>query len=532
MNAFGKDLILKINRPQYAPNPEMFISALAWRLANESALSGWVRISLPQKKSIALIYETNRMGREPKDLHYVVTRPDQTDSSLIAWRDALTENQITFESHDDDGARSIADSLRGVTIEKSPRQAASPLSPHIALLQNSRGVFAKNSPPDFALIIEQMFALGNLNRSENPDAPLEVGDSAIGMWYSAMGKRLKNDCLLSQIDKSVKGSIERHPLNEMPVDERRPIFPDLENDELILKPRIEYADKLSTINLGSGTPFAWFYDAWTNLADEKWIRALPSRRWVDWATTVLRMAFGFAYIWEAAWYLALAGVITNSSIEVNEDEKCLYGVPSRGKSSERIGLDFILSSTKLNNHVAMPWKDADLGVSFRDVAPTIRLTLSRGLKIRGILETELKDLAELSVEECLYQLRKDDRVRNQLSEALKEKYLTQTKSLYEAVKYTLLIRNQNGESADFYGLLKTVKPRFTIIEPATEWIAAMSSLAINSPGGHGKLGSLRSNLEKLGLRPTVAELTRYLEIAGLAESAADADTAVAIASAY
>jgi hypothetical protein len=180
----------------------------------------------------------------------------------------------------------------------------------------------------------------------------------------------------------------------------------------------------------------------------------------------------------------------------------------------------------------MPWKDADLGVSFRDVAPTVRNGLSRGLKIRQILEAAIQELPDMSIEETLYELRKNDRVRKDLTDALKEKYLNQTKSLYEAVKYTLLIRNQNGESADFYGLLKTVKPRFTIIEPATEWIAAISSLAINSPRGHGNLGTLRTSLERLGLRPTVAELTRYLEVAGLAESAADADTAVSIVSAY
>jgi hypothetical protein len=244
------------------------------------------------------------------------------------------------------------------------------------------------------------------------------------------------------------------------------------------------------------------------------------------------MAFGFSYIWEATWYQAIASVVTSTSTELNHGEKRLYGVQVGGTKLEIVDLDFVLRTPKMTNHSAMPWKDADLGVSFRDVAPTVRNGLSRGLKIRQILETAIQELPDLSIEETLYELRKNDRVRKDLTDALKEKYLNQTKSLYEAVKYTLLIRNQNGESADFYGLLKTVKPRFTIIEPATEWIAAISSLAINSPRGHGNLGTLRTSLERLGLRPTVAELTRYLEVAGLAESTADADTAVSIVSAY
>lgn len=537
MTSLGKDLILKINRPQYAPNPEVFISAMAWRLVDESQILGWVRrdeSSTSSKKNIALIYETAPLKNEPRDLAYVTTRPDQSEEALLRWRQALQDNQLTFDTNDKDGAKSIADALRGVSIEKSPRQAATPLSPHIALLQNSRGVFAKNSPPDFALIIEQMFALGNLRRAANPNEPIAIEDSAIGLWYSAMRNRLKGDWLLSQIDRAVKGSIESHPLNQPRAEETKPLFPDIEDKISVLLPRTEYSERLSTINLGANTPFAWFNNAWRDLTDENWVKALPARRWIDWATTVLRMAFGFAYIWEAAWYQAIASVITSTSTELNHDEKRLYGVQVGGKKSEIINLDFVLRTPKMTSHNAMPWKDADLGVSFRDVAPTVRNGLSRGLRIRQILEAAIQEqqLADLSIEETFYELRKSDSVRMDLTHALKEKYLNQTKSLYEAVKYTLLIRNQNGESADFYGLLKTAKPRYTIIEPATEWIAAISSLAINSPKGHGNLGTLRASLERLGLRPSVAELTRYLEVAGLAESAADADTAVSIVSAY
>lgn len=535
MTNFGRDLILKINRPQYAPNPEVFISSMAWRLVDETLISGWVRIGDPdpkKRKNIALIYETTPLDSEPRDLKYITTRPDHGEEALLRWRQSLEDNELSFEPNVKDGARSIADALRGVSIEKSKRQAATPLSPHIALLQNSRGIFAKNSPPDFALIIEQLFALGNLSRAADPAEPVAVSDSAIGLWYVAMRKRLRFDWLLSQIDRSIKGSIENHPLNQPRINETKPLFPDVDDEASVLVPRMEYMEKLSTINLGPNTPFAWFNDAWRNLTDEKWLKALPARRWVDWATTVLRMAFGFAYIWEAAWYQALASAITSPSTEFNHEEKCLYGVHAGAKNSERIDLDFVLCTSKLTNHIAMPWKDADLGVSFRDVASTVRLALSRGLKIRQILDAAIQELPEMSIEETLYELRKNDRVKKELTDALKEKYLNQTKSLYEAVKYTLLIRNQNGESADFYGLLKTVKPRFTIIEPATEWIAAISSLAINTPGGHGSLGTLRTSLERLGLRPTVAELTRYLEVAGLAESAADADTAVALVSAY
>ena len=236
MTSFGKDLILKINRPQYAPNPEVFISAMAWRLVDESQISGWVRRdvgSTGSKKNIALIYETTSLKDDPRDLAYVTTRPDQSEEALLRWCQALEDNNLTFDTNDKDGAKSIADALRGVSIEKSPRQAATPLSPHIALLQNSRGIFAKNSPPDFALIIEQMFALGNARRASNPDEPIAMEDSAIGLWYAAMRNRLKDDWLLSQIDRAVKGSIESHPLNQPRVNDTKPL---IQSDIHMVKP--------------------------------------------------------------------------------------------------------------------------------------------------------------------------------------------------------------------------------------------------------------------------------------------------------
>ena len=89
MTNFGRDLILKINRPQYAPNPEVFISSMAWRLVDETLISGWVRIGDPdpkKRKNIALIYETTPLDSEPRDLKYITTRPDHGEEALLRWR--------------------------------------------------------------------------------------------------------------------------------------------------------------------------------------------------------------------------------------------------------------------------------------------------------------------------------------------------------------------------------------------------------------------------------------------------------------
>jgi len=244
------------------------------------------------------------------------------------------------------------------------------------------------------------------------------------------------------------------------------------------------------------------------------------------------MAFGFAYIWEANWCLAIANVIVDPLTEPNYEEKSLYHSRSNDQTLEKVGLDYLKKSPRLHNFSSMQWKDSESSVTLRDVAPSVRITLSRGLRVRQILDEAIPKDTEKSIEETLFDLQTDALVKEALREALKEKFQSQTKSLWEAVKYSLITRNQIGESADFYGLLKSFPPKHTVIEPATEWIAAISSIAINEPGGQGSLGTIRYDLQRLGLRPSVSELTSHLESAGLAQSAADADTAVSIISAY
>jgi hypothetical protein len=531
MTNTGRDLILKITRPQYVPYPEIFISALAWSLAKDS-VTGWSKPEETGGKKIGLIYEISTTAREPAHFTYVATRPDSLDVSK--WLENLSSADIRFEQFKEDGARSIADALKGVTIEKSPRQAATPLSPFIALLQNSAGVFAKASQPDISDTIEQIFALGNTDLNGHAERELGPRDSAAAMWLISMKTRLENDDLLKQLDRAVANSIKSHPLNSSKVVDIDDVFPDHQDAEKLLEYRKSISAKISTIDLGIDTPFAWFHDAWSKITDPKWVLALPARRWVDWATTVLRVGFGFSYIWEANWCIAIANLITDPQTEPNYEERALYHSRSNGENPEKVDLEYLKKSPRLlsASASAMRWKDSECAVTLRDVAPALRVTLSRGLKVRQILENAIPVGTDKSIEETLFDLYSDIAVKDELREALKEKYQEQAKSLWEAVKYALLTRNQIGESADFYGLLKSVSPKFTVIEPATEWVAAISSIAIDMPGGQGSLGTVLDDLQRLGLRPSVSELTRYLESAGLAQSAADADTAVSILSAY
>lgn len=524
MNAMGGDLVLSILRPEYVPFPELLISSLAWRIA-DGGFPGW---EIHEGKRVALIYKKSPLAKKAPRVHFVETRPDITSEVLADWVEALSANGFRLGDDANHSAKSISDALLGVNIEQSSRQPATPLTPFIALLQNGQGVMGKAGPVNVGLILEQLFALGNRNLSTTESEALVVEDSVAALWYLAMRRKLYDDYFLSLIDRSMGSMILKHALNQNNTATGE-VFPVIDDLVKLLQPRIKDANEISAIYLGTNTPFAWFCDTWKTLTSDRWVDALPARRWVDWATTVLRMAFGFSYIWEANWYLAIASAITSG--EENHEEKCLYSVHAEGQDPTIVNLDFILNSPRLKNGVAMHWKDAQSNLSFRDVTPALRVTLSRGLRIRNILNDFRKRNPGLSVEETMYFLRTNTQAREELIEAQREKYREQTKTVWEAVKYTLTERDSSGNK-DFYGFMKTVSRKYTVIDPGTEWLAVVSSLAINNPGGTGKLGTVLKELERIGLRPSVGELTRYLESAGLAQSAADADTAVLIESAF
>ena len=527
MATCGRDLLLRLPSPEYMPAPELLITSLAWRLVDKDRMVGWIKDS--KNKPKALAYElSKKTSLKDENVLWLATKPVQNAEDVSKWRSLLRENNIDFDSNQDESSTSILDALRGGEIKGSARRTTSPLTPHVSLLQNGRGVYAKKGPPDIGLTLETIFALGR------PAGNLAVGavdieNSAAALWYKAMAYRLHDDPRLNQIDQSIKSYIKTHPENADWLNKDHEIFQD---ESIFMATYAVDAKSFSQICLGEDTPFAWFADMWQRITSNTWVNALPARRWMDWATTVLRMAFGFAYIWEANWYLAIASAVTDPlSIPVVE-EKCLIYKTENSSQSEVVGVQFILRSPRLRGGSALSWKDDALSITLRDIAPSLRQTLHQGREIRNILKRGIDEGSNKSVEETLFDLRQDSEICDELRRAQTSKFTRSSKSTWEAVKYALLIRKSEGEAADFYGLLKSRNRNFTVIEPATEWTAALASLAINNPGGVGTLKKVKEEFERLGLRTSVGELRRNLEAAGLAQSTADADTAVVVESAF
>ncbi|KQQ93800.1 hypothetical protein ASF62_06280 [Leifsonia sp. Leaf325] len=103
--------------------------------------------------------------------------------------------------------------------------------------------------------------------------------------------------------------------------------------------------------------------------------------------------------------------------------------------------------------------------------------------------------------------------------------------MWEAIRYALRTRDAAGPFADYFGVLRQ-SGRYLTVEPGTEWIAVVASLACEKPGGSTDVATVIQALEEMGLRPELADLVALLERAGLARGSADADQGVVVESAF
>jgi len=104
-------------------------------------------------------------------------------------------------------------------------------------------------------------------------------------------------------------------------------------------------------------------------------------------------------------------------------------------------------------------------------------------------------------------------------------------NLWEATKYALLARGTSDQNPDYYGVLHA-NGRYLTVDPGTEWVAVVASLACEVPGGATDVGTVLDSLEKLGMRPELSDLVALLERAGMARGSADADRGVMVESAF
>ena len=474
-----RHLILPLNRPQYM-NPEAFSTALAWSLFE-------VEMAAPANSShvVALQYRAN--ARKPSNtLEYRTTDPVPDRERLDAFALALTAEGVIAEHDQTDLARAVANSICGIQAKGSTYHPAAPITESMALLQNIVGMQGAKNPPNLALIVEGLFGLGRPSDAK----PLV---SAAQQWQAAVQHRASIDPLARALDSAVKSSL----LDSVPT----------QVSGTVADPAREW------MGMFPETPFTWMYRMWNKITSEEWVDALPARVWVDWASTVLRMGLGMGFLWEAAWNEGIALTLL------------------RGK-------DLTWEAIRETAPASLPWRSLSSATSVRDVSSTLGRRARRSELIRGHLDSWITDWTKANAGEktdansALEEMAHDQSLLSLLEHDL-QGFLPRKKSnLWEAIRYTLSVREESGPFADHYGLLRSNGRRYLMIDPGIEWITVIASLSCSEPSTKTDLGNVMKSLNELGLTPPLGDVVVLLERAGLARGSADADQGVVIQSAF
>ena len=432
-----------LQRPQYVATPDALLSALAWLGHTWPGRDegGTMR---------GLMYKSERKsGKKVRVLATYPETPAQTESFIKDFRpdSALDRGDL---------AEAVAHSVLGIRAEKSAQHPAAPLTLHLALLQDLRGFLGTANPPNLGAILEQLYALG-----------VPAGSSQVGpaeRWLEAVTTRTQADVVLQALDRGA----------------HRLLPPDVERTTLA---------KVTGRGIPEvRSPMTWFADKWPQLMGPEWTDALPIRVWVDWCCTVLRMALGFGYLWEASWYELFARARLGN--QPHDPTSIASRIPT-----------------------LVPWVASDAQVGVRDVASALKSRVKRGDAVRGVLGRS----AEPS----------DDDLREALTSPG-----TAGNNAWEAIRYALKCRDQAGPYADHYGLLRARGTRYLVVEPGPEWVAVIASLATGGPGRTTDARQVMDDLYALGLRPELRDLVLQLELAGMANGSADADYGLEVRSAY
>jgi hypothetical protein len=471
-----RHLILPLNRPEYT-NPEAFSTALAWSLFK-------VEMAAPMDPSLIVALQYRAKERKPsKKLEYRSTDPVPDRERLEAFALELKKQGVKAEHDQTDLARAVANSICGIQGKKGTYHAAASITESMALLQNTVGMYGKEGPPNLALIVEGLFGLGRPSESKSLV-------SAAVRWQGAMKYRAEIDPLARALDSAVKTSL----LDSVPT-------PDQTGD----------ADPAKDwLGMFPETPFTWTYRMWNKVTSEEWVSALPARVWVDWASTVLRMGLGMGFLWEAAWNEGIARRLLR-------------------------GTDLTWGGIRKTAPAPLPWRSLSAATSVRDISSTLGRRVQRSELIRSHLNDWIKknESEHLAVDSGLETMARDKSLLNDLEHDL-QGFLPRSNSetWWEAIRYSLSVREESGPFADYYGLLRSRGRRYLMIDPGIEWIAVIASLSCDGPAKKTDLGNVMKSLSELGLTPQLSDIVVLLERAGLARGSADADQGVVIQSAF
>jgi len=444
----------------------------------------WSVIPRPVTAPDAGLIYVRKESRAKRGVEIRQTRPRNGDAELFAT--ALKSSGVSTEDGrmPDAVVEAITDSLMGVRSEKGVGYASSAIGLCGALLQDPIGGLGAANPPNFASLLNTMYALGG-------------GEgSAAERWFD-VASFYARDPMLSHIEGALaKTTLAEYLPHDWPPE--RAILLDIARST---ERPVWWAHEVLRKQLG--TPFAWFRESWDRLCSEQWFRALPPRKWAAWAVCVLRNALGFAFLWEANFFSEIA-----------------RGVRDTGRDASSVARSALVPSRPL-----IPYQKGS--ISQMDVMPSLRQSLVQGSTYRKAINEVSKGLAwsSNSLPDLIAMLRQTR--LDELKEKMDDADRSGTNNLVETVKYSLIARS-GSDAPDHHAFLRTVSRNYTHVSPGPEWIVVMAAMAAQSPTQDIRLGDVQRQLDALGLKPRIDFLLAELERAGLCVSAPDGDEGIEI----
>jgi len=494
--------ILPLDRPEYAKQPEALLTDLVWRSVG-SSLSNVIPLS--RDSSLVRLVPRRVHGRKPG---LVETMPiaEETDACALI----LSPSGVRMP---------VGALLNSVLAPKSRGDkslACVPVHPDAVVLQTLHGLVSKLGPPNLAKVIETVGWLGGSGgRGYVAHSLLEAMSQQANSDEGFTGLV---DTLFPEIAKYTWSELVKSFPGAAGVPPEWPGVGPTETLDSSLGPSILANYKW--------TPFRWFWEKWDMLCNNGWYNVLPARRFIDWATCLLRTGLSFAYLWEADFFVKLHACIS---------EKLSNQENHRGsQTAARDSLQSMLRNGTILATIEAPRVPATQKHAWN----ALSTLLARGYVTRKRFEEHLsrslfstprdvKDVWSI-VEAWIDSLLPQD--METLSEPLQVDSNT-APNTREFVRYLLLPRSSDDDTrdqADFYYLARTNSRRLVWFQPGPEWLVVVTSLLGKYPGGKCTLGMLLDDLRMLGLRVERGVLVGMLEEAGLSMDSPDADNALVI----
>jgi len=494
---------LPLDRPEYAKQPEALLTDLIWRSAG-STLAQAVRMT--RSSGLARLVPQYRYRGVPRQIVETIPRAQEADIGEFVLGQDTSSILVS----------ALLESIKAPKSRGVKSLACVPVHPDVVALQTLRGIVNKPQPANIARIVETVGWLGgasgkgqvarSLLQAMNQGANADEGFT--GLVDTLIPQIAK--CTWNDLAKSFEGDPGIPP--EWPGVEPTEVTSDFPGPSIVAK--------------HEWTPFRWFWKKWDKLCSNDWYKVLPARRFVDWATCLLRTALSFGYLWEADFFVKLHASISE---ELSNRENL-----GDSRTVARNALQSMLERGTVLATIEAPRVPATQKHAWNALSNL----LARGFLIRKDFERYLSESpfgTPLHAEDLgtVVQAWIDSLPTQDLERLSRPPEIDSNTApnMREFVRYLLLPRSSDDDTtdqADFYYLARTNTRRLLWFQSGPEWLVVVTSLLGGYPDGKCTLGMLLDDLRMLGLRVERRVLVGMLEEAGLSTDSPDADNALII----